>query len=1007
MLSVLVLDVVDSSALSADLDPEDFDELLRRLRDLWNEVIDEHEGWMVKWTGDGLLVSFGFPTTHDNDAEYAVKAGLRMVEVTDRERQRDPNIPDIRIGIHTGLTLVNQVRVGDTVQQDLAGNTPAIATRIESIAARNSVFVSDATQRLVAGRADARSVGEHQLKGFDEPVTVHYVRAWRDRTWDESRTPLIGREHEIGRLGDAWDRSRRGHRTTAVVRGPAGIGKSRLVRELVDTIERDGHRVVTARCSELARTTALHPVARYLGDLARWQPGDPPAPLLELLEDLMGASSVAGAHRLIAAAMGAPVELDAAMSALDPARRRSLLLESIVDWIERGARAQPLCIVIEDLHWADPTTVELVALVSELDDDVPLLLVETSRPGVQLPAADPSSTTVVELGPIEPTDAARLVRELAADGLQPAVIDRIVDRSDLVPLFLTELTRAIVSHEHGTTAELELDEIPTTLHDSLMMRLHRLGDRRELACLGAVIGRTFDADLLRDAVEADSLPVVVDDLESMVAAGLLVRVDAPGQQRYTFAHALVREAAYQSVTRRTRRTWHGRIADAMASRRGVRPEYLAHHLTEAARHDEAVAQWAAAGQNDLAVGAYDEAIAHFERGLASATEVGGETAAMMELPLQLGAGLAYATRFGYQSVEAERAYRRANELAGELDTHEAFFAVLGLWAYYQVRSDPGLRTSLGERCLHLSRTTDDPAIRLEGLSALSTTLAFEGQFASALPLIAEGIELFDENPDPDMTFVMPQHPVAGFCGIGGPLAWTCGDFALADERYRRLCEFADHPIGPIGPFTAGYAHTFAAWASQLRGDAPRALDHARRAIEVASEHGFLVWLGAATPHVGAALAAMGDPTAGNDLISDGLAGWRASGSGLFVSYYEHARALALELAGDLPGALAAARAGLDHAERHAERFHVAELLRLHGRLSDQLGDPDVGDAQRRRAIEVAHRQGAVVFELRALVELTATGRGSGAERSRCAELLDRIGEEPGVLATTHLEGQLQ
>jgi tetratricopeptide (TPR) repeat protein len=677
----------------------------------------------------------------------------------------------------------------------------------------------------------------------------------------------------------------------------------------------------------------------------------------------------------------------------------------MVSWVERRARRAPCCLVVEDLHWADPSTLEFLALLVQADEPLPLLVLMTCRTGEEPAHVDDPRVTTVDLQPLGRDDAVALVAEIADGPLPAELTDEILERSDAVPLYVCELTRAVLSsgvvergpHGYELRGALESTDVPSSLQDSLMMRLDGLGRLRSLASIAATIGRTFDVELLREVAETGD---VDDELDQMVAAGVLVRAEGQTDRRlFTFGHALVREAAYHSITKRTRRQWHGRIADALADRADAEATMQAHHLTEARRFAEAVDMWATAARLDFANGAYDESIAHYERGLALIPELEPEQAAAREFELRLGVGLAYATRIGYASAQAEQSYQRANELAQALTGPEGFPAVLGLWAYYQVRSDPVQRRELGVRCHALSQLVDDVAVRLEGLSALSTTLGFEGDFEAACDLMTEGIELFDRGPEAELTFFMPQHPVAGFCAISGPLLWARGDLRAALERYERCRQFAEQPTGVYGFFTSGYAHTFGSWLCGLRGDYEAAAAHAQAAMAVASEHGFLVWMGAAVPHLGIATAMLGDTDTGIRLIREGVDGWRGVGSGLFVSYWQHGLGLAYEAAGDVDAALDAVDAGIEHSERHAERFHLAELHRLRARLLAARGDDDA-TRHWRLAARIGRRQGARLFELLALSDLAAAEAVDDLERARLEELATLLHDDLSAVPTS-------
>ncbi len=919
----------------------------------------------------------------------ASRPDSHAIELTNGAREIDDSIPDIRVAMHTGLALVSQVGTGPAAQIDIAGDTPAIAVRIEAKAPRNSLVVSSVSAGLIDADFELVPLGVESLKGFDEPVELFRVAGRRHRPVESPPTRMIGRKRELSELTDAWDAVTSGRPRSVLLQGDAGVGKSHLVAEFAARLRSNGSDVMMLRCSELMGTTALYPVIQLVRTAFDWKPGEPTTGIREQLAAQFDDLGISLGAALVGQAIGVAVEHGDPTLALDPARRRASVMQVFQAWIANRARRSPFCLVVEDLHWADPSTIELVQPLIENREQLPFLVVATTRPTDSNRIA---AAPVLELDPLSVDEAIELVEEITDGKLSNGIVEQILNRSDQIPLFIGELARTAIALERDDPHSTRRigTELPLSLSDNLMTRLEKLGSSRTVAAIAATIGRTFGTDLLQEVVGPEH--PVAEDLARMVDAGVLVQAPGGhGHENYTFAHTLVREAAYNSATRRTRHDWHSSIADSLSREPDTyEPSLLAHHLTEAERFDEAIAMWETTARSDFAAASYDESIANFSRGLALLDRADPATAQLAEFSLQLGIGLAFATRLGYTSVEAEQAYHRANELARDLSGPEGFPAVLGLWAYYQVRSDAQQRLALGERAHALATLTSDPAIRLEGISALSTTLAFGGDMDRATTLINEGLDLFEHHRDRDLDFFMPQHPVAGFCGIGAPLAWSRGDFEAAWALHERCVDYAENPTGVLGPFTSAYAHTFSAWFCGGRGDYKGVAEHAKSAMAVADEHGFMVWLGAAFPHLGIATAMLGDPSAGIEMIEEGLAGWRAAGSALFVSYYEHGLALAYERAGDPVEALRSVGAGIDHAERHNEHFYVAELHRLRARLHDHLGDTELGSTKRRLAASIANSQGAWLFELRALVDLVESGTSTPDERVRLSEIASEM-----------------
>ena len=548
-VSVLVIDIVGSTALSSRLDPEDYNDLFRRVGRLWEQAIDDVEGHILKWTGDGLIAVFGFPRAHDNDASHGVAAGLRAIELTNAARATDDSIPDIRVAMHTGLALVSQMGNGPAAQIDIAGDTPAIAVRIEAKAPRNSLVLSSVSAQLVDSDFELVPLGVESLKGFDEPVELFRVAGRRHRPVEAPSTRMIGRQDQLAELAAAWEEVTAGRPRSLLVRGDAGVGKSHLAAEFAGQLRSNGSEVMMLRCSELMGTTALYPVVQYVRSALDWKPGEPTADIREQLETQFDGLGIPLGPALVAQAIGVPVEHGDPSLALDPARRRGSVMQVFQAWIAKRARQAPFCLVVEDLHWADPSTIELVEPLIENQEQLPFLFVGTTRPGTgeRITAAQ-----VLDLDPLSAEEAIELVEEITDGTLPNGVVEQILNRSDHVPLFISELARTAVAlgGDDPQSGRTTVAELPLSLSDNLMTRLEKLGNSRKIAAIAATIGRTFGTDLLEEVVGPEH--AVADDLERMVAAGVLVQApQGNDNESYTFAHALVREAAYNSTTRRT------------------------------------------------------------------------------------------------------------------------------------------------------------------------------------------------------------------------------------------------------------------------------------------------------------------------------------------------------------------------------------------------------------------------------------------------------------------------
>ena len=951
-LTVMFCDLVGSTPLSEQLDPEELHEVVRQYQEGCAAVIQRFEGHIAQYLGDGLLVYFGYPVAHEDDAQRAVRAGLGILTELHRlNAQLQQAIKamqawplQVRIGIHTGLAVVGEMGKGEQREQMALGETPNIAARLQGIAEPNTVLMSAVTYRLTEGFFECHDLGPQRLKGGSTPVRVYQVLG---ESGAQSRfavavtmglTPLVGREREVELLLERWERVKEGDGWVVLLSGEAGIGKSRLVQVLKEHVAGEAYTRLEFRCMPYYQNSALYPVIDLLQRVLRFTRDDSSPEKLCKLEDALAqyGRSPPEVVPLFAALLSLPLPDRYPPLTLTPQRQRQKLLEALLAWLLAMTEKHPVLLVGEDLQWADPTIDQ--GLTARL------LTLLTFRPEFRPPWTMRSHLTQFTLSRLPRKQVEEIVEKITRGKALPAeVVRQLVAKADGVPLFVEELTKTVLesghlidreNHYELTGSQTGLEDIPVALQDSLTARLDRLGTVKETAQLGATLGREFPYELLRAVSPLDET-TLQRDLARLTEAELLYQKGVPPQVRYLFKHALIQDAAYQALLRSKRQQVHQRIARVLEERfsetRETQPELLAHHYTEAGRIREAIPYWQKAGRRAAESSAHEEAISHLTKALellATLPETAERTQQELMLCIALGAPL-IATK-GYGAPEVERVYGRALALCRQIgETPRLLQALLGLDAFYFMRGNLETARQLGEQCVRLAQQTGDPARILQARWALGHVLSHIGEFAPARAHLEQASALYDPR----------LHNRRGLQDFGvtslsytAMMSWFLGypDQALAKSREAlTLARTLRHA------FSEAYALIYTGVTHQLRREAPAALAQAEAAIALSVEQNFPVWLAYGTLLRAWALAGQ-EPT--ETIIAQmhrGLAAWRATGA-------EASWPLILALLAEVYGNLGQSEKGLEMltealavAHKNNERYYEAELYRLKGTLTLQ------------------------------------------------------------------------
>jgi predicted ATPase/class 3 adenylate cyclase len=1016
-LTVLFCDLVGSTQLSGQLDPEDLRAVVRAYQEAAATVIQQYAGHIAQYLGDGLLVYFGYPTAHEDDARRAVHTGLGIVEaiatLNTRLMGQYAVQLAVRLGIHTGPVVVGVMGGGGRHEHLALGETPNIAARLEGLAPANAVVISAVTARLVRGTFALEDMGTHTLRGIAEPMTITRVRGLlaTPRPDEEFVTPtvpvLVGREEESGLLRRRWDQSQAGLGQVVFVSGEAGIGKSALVERLRAQVRAEGFPRMAFRCSPYHTASALYPVITHLEHLWHFAPDDGPATRLNKLEAGLRTSDLPLAEvvPVCAGLLAVPLPADRyAPLTGTPQQQKQQMLDTLVAWLAAQAERQPMLAVWEDLHWADPTTLELLGLVIEQAPTMPMLHVLTSRPTFLAPWPPRSHLTSLVLNRLERRQVEALIAQrVGGKALPTEVMQHIVTKTDGVPLYVEELTKMLLASpllreeagQHVLTGPLRTATIPDTLQDALMARLDQLAVAKEVAQLGAVLGRDFTYDLVQAISHRDE-DTLQAGLRQLVAAELLYQRGRPPRARYVFKHALIQDAAYASLLKSTRQQVHQRTAQVLEAQFpelvATQPELLAHHLTEAGRSAQAVGYWQRAGERAVARSAHLEAISQLTTGLA-VLETLPETAERIqqELRLLITLGPALMMTKGFAAPEAERAYARARELCQRGGETPQLFSVLrGLWQFYNGRGAYQTARELGEQCLQLAQQGHDTARLLEAHHTLWTTYLLLGELRLAHTHLEQGLALELHDPEQHRALAVIYGHDPGVCcrGVAAMALWLMGypDQAL---RQQHAADALGHEVAH--PPSLAFMRMLVAISLQLRRETHAAHEQAEALIALAREQGFALFLAIGGILGGATRTALGQREEQIGQIRQDLAAVRETGSALWEPYFLALLADVYAQEGQVEAGLATLAEALAAAQATGERWAEAELYRLRGSLLlQQTGTPQAeAETWLQRALDVARRQEARSLELRAAVSLSRLWHQQG-KRKEAHDLLAEV-----------------
>ena len=1019
-LTVMFCDLVGSTALSARLDPEDLRAVIGAYHRCCAEVIGRAGGYVAKYMGDGVLAYFGYPEADEDDAERAVRAGLALVEAVgalsltpalsqgERERALESPLPlgegegegagggkrklQTRIGIATGLVVVGEViGQGAAQEQAVVGETPNLAARLQALAAPDTVVIAPSTRRLLGGLFEYRELGEVALKGFAEPVPAFQVVRERsvesrfEARQERGISPLVGRAEELELLLRRWRQAQGGEGRVVLLTGEPGIGKSRIVSELLDRLAGEPHIRQRYSCSPHHQDSALHPIIAQIEHAAGLAREDSPDAKLQKLETLLARSSATEEEiALMAGLLSVPTGDRYQLPGMSPQRRKEKTLQALLAQSERLAATRLLLVVVEDLHWIDPTSLELLMLAIERWGDHPILLLLTARPEFTPPWPSHAHASVIALGRLARAEGRALVERITGGKpLPPEVLDQILTRTDGIPLFVEELTKTVlesgaVREEDGRYAlngPLPSLAIPTTLHDSLMSRLDRLAPVREVAQIGAALGREFSYELLR-AVSGMPDQRLQSALGDLVRSELVFRRGHPSHAVYTFKHALVQDAAYQSMLKSRRVQLHARIALALENGFQeivlAQPALLAKHCADAGLAEKAVAYRLKAGQQALARSAMTEAVAQFRKGLEALAAVSdGQWRREEELELLIVLGSALTATQGWSAADVSETFGRANELADRIHRPELLVPlIMGRYTHHLVRAEHKLALQLGAQLEEIGNARHDVWAQLMSYTSRGITQFLLGELAAARDLLERFCEVFD--PEDRRIAALSFDPRAITLTW---LALTLGYLGYVDQARSRMAEALSEARQLHHAHTLAHVLLFTNWLDWITGS-PMA--HVEEVFALTTEHAFPHYFGWALAYRGKSLIDLGQAQEGAALLRQGLAELRATeglvSMPMLLTWLAEGHA-ALGQSAEEQSYLSEASQLVDKTE---ERVSEAELLyRVPGDLLNSRGHRAAAERHYLQAVDIAERQGARLLQLRATTSVARLWRDEG------------------------------
>ena len=1013
-LTVMFCDIVGSTALSEKLDPEILREVVHSYHDTTGRVIGRYEGYNAQYLGDGLLVYFGYPIAHDDDAERAVRAGREIItalsEMNEKLEKEHSTTISVRVGIHTGPVVIGAVGYGGRQENLALGSTTNIAARFESVAEPNTVLISEATLRLIPGLFVTEEVSMPPLKGVGTPIRGYVVRhpsGVGSNLADTVRlTPLVGRELEVGLCLDRWEMVQDGAGQALLLSGDAGIGKSRLLVVLRERLADTPHTWLECRGSYYMRQTAFQPVTELLQQAVGFQASDTVEIKLERLRkglEITGVS-VTETLPLLAALLSLPMPdgSDSAPTAVGSAKQRRETIAALVDWIHAVALKQPLVLIVEDLHWCDPSTIEFLGILIEQMEASRVMVVVAFRPEATLPWPGRSNQTPVVLSPLRRSQVTTMITGVAGGRHVPDdMVEFIIDKAGGIPLYVEEITKMMIESKqvnlvdgrYELIGEIDTLTIPSTLKDSLMARLDSRAEAKELAQLAAVIGREFAYRLIETLTDLDESDLR-RRLAELVAAELFYQRGVIPSAIFTFKHALIQDTAYQSLLLSARRDFHARIAHVLEADFPdlviARPEMMGHHCETGGLATEALEYYVHAGDAAAMRSANKEAIHHYERAVkVLKTLPDSEDHSSKNLNLLMMISGCQMSALGYGHADVANTHKKIQKVYKDVDDPKLQSeALLALATFANVRAEFDKSAQLATSLSSLGESLDDPVISYMPECQRGVTAYLQGNFSAASAHTKRVEEGYDRDRHLPLTRFTGYDIRALALSFDAMTIWLQGRPDRAVARGREAVEGADE----VEHYESSViARCFLAWVFLMRGEPAEAMAPAEEAVHISETRELKFLEGFGRTMLGLAMAAAGKDSEGIEEYRGGCQIMFESGARFCSTGILSNGAAACLRAGDP----ATARSALDIActfrDETGECFWASEMARLSGEICLASGEGNEPEAERQfqEALKTAQSQGAKSFELRAAMSLARLWQEQGKQQD-ARELLSPV-----------------
>src|SRR5450755_130283 len=1012
-LTVMFCDLVGSTALSARLDPEDMREIVGAYHRSCAEQITKAGGFVAKYMGDGVLAYFGYPQAHEHDAERAVFAGLALAEAVPMLKTAAGTSLQVRVGIATGLVVVGDlIGSGDAQERGVVGDTPNLAARLQALAEPNLVVIADSTRKLLGNLFELGDLGPQDLKGIAGPT-----RAWAalrassvesrfDALHMTNLTALVGREEEFEALLRRWSRAKSGEGQVVLISGEAGIGKSRLTAALLERLAAESHTRLRYFCSPQHTDSALHPIIGQMERAAGLAYNDRPQVKLDKLDAALAQTSTSPRDAaLFSEMLSLPNDGRHRAQELSPEERRQKTLEALTAQLAELSRQQPVLMIFEDAHWVDPTSLEALGRTVDRIKTLPALLIVTFRPEFTAPWVGRSHVTSLTLNRLGEREAAAIIARLVGNKALPAdVMAEIVERTDGIPLFVEEMTKAVLEAQSEGAATRTVAAVPSpslavpaSLHASLMARLDRLGPAKEVAQIGSAIGREFSHGLLA-SVARKSEAELGSALDRLVQAGLLFRQGVPPHASYLFKHALVQDAAYGTMLREPRRALHARIAEALESRLAEtsesQPEILARHCTEAGLIEKAAGLWGKAALRSLERSALVEAIEQLKRALDQIATLPGTPALRREqIKLQVALITPLIHIKGYAAAETKAAVKQARLLIEQAEalgepSEEPLLLFSVLYAFWVANFgafNGDVCGDLAAQFLALAEKQRATVPLMIGHRIVGSSLLFTGDIAEGRGHFDQALALYDPAEHRSLATRFGQDTRMTLLSYRSLALWLlgCPEAALsdADEALKNSRE-----IGQAA--TLMFALRITQTTYGLCGNRVATAAHAQELVALAEEKGAPFWKAFGMMNQGSVLALTGRASGATEMLISGIAAYRTTGATIFLPFYLPHLARAHAELGQFEEAWRCIGQAMRAAEATKEKWCEAEIHRTAGEITLLSPAPDAAKAQAHfeRALAIARAQQAKSWELRAATSLARLWRDQG-KRQEANDLL--------------------